>query len=82
MSIIAREPIEVLAMFKAGQIKPRQFRWGMRTYDVRRIDLAFSERKGRDKLSYFSIYDGTNTFRLAYSTEAQQWYIETEDTLL
>lgn len=82
MSIIAREPIEVLAMFKAGRAKPLQFKWGMRTYLVKTIDLAFSERKGRDKLSYFSVHDGANTFRLAYSAEGQQWYIETEETLL
>ena len=82
MSIINREPIEVLALFKAGQTRPMQFKLGGRTYPVKTIDLTFSERKGRDKLSYFSVNDGTNGFRLAYSNENQQWYVETEETMM
>lgn len=82
MSITAREPIEVLALFKANKLRPLQFTWGKRTYIIKTIDLVFSERKGRDKITYYAVHDGTNSFRLAYSTEAQHWDIETEETLL
>ncbi len=82
MSVLSRDPVEVLALFRGGQLKPVQFRLHGRTYVVKTVDLAFSERKGRDKLLYFCVHDGTNTFRLAYSTDGSQWYMETEDALL
>ncbi len=80
--ITSREPLRVLAAFDKGRVKPLQFRWGTVTYHIKTIELTYSERKGREKLLYFGVSDGVNAFRLAYSTESQEWFLEQEAVML
>ncbi len=82
MAILSREPVTALVAFKLGQAKPLQFLWGNRTYQVKTVDLTYSEWKGRTKIHYFSVHDGTNSFRLSYFSDTLQWFVETEELLL
>ncbi len=82
MAILSREPVTALVAFKMGRAKPVQFLWGNRTYQVKTVDLTYSEWKGRSKIHYFSVHDGTNSFRLSYVSDTLQWFVETEELLL
>lgn len=82
MSIVSREPVQVLVIFRDGQAKPVQFRRGRHSYPISSIDLTYSERKGIEKLYYFSVSDGTNSFRLSYSSESMRWFLETEEYMV
>lgn len=76
-SQIEREPVEVIVAFLRSGMRPLRFRKGGRVYSVRMIHLVHHERRGREQWLYFSVSDGTNTYRLAHATEAAAWYLET-----
>jgi len=62
-------------------VEPMTFKWGNRYYQVRKINLVHSERRGREKLTFFSVSDDANAFRLVYSSEAMKWELEDMATL-
>lgn len=70
------EPVDVLVAFKRDTVEPMTFKWGNRYYQVRKVNLVHSERKGRDKITYFSVSDEANAYRLAYSSETMKWSLE------
>lgn len=57
------------------------FKWGNRYYQVKKVNLVHSERRGREKLTFFSVSDGANAFRLSFSSETFRWCIEEMATL-
>ena len=72
-----REPIEVIAAYMQTGMRPLRFRKGGRVYVVRAVHLVHHERQGREKWTYYSVSDGTGTYRLAHASEAAAWYLET-----
>ena len=70
------EPVDVLVAFKRGSVEPMTFKWGKRYYQVRKVNLVHSERRGRDKITFFSVSDEANAYRLAYSSESMKWSLE------
>jgi len=80
------EPIEVLVKFstpdstKPGHLKnvvrPTFFKWREKTYQVEKINLVHREKRGDDKIYYFSVSDSVNYFKLAFSTADMGWRIE------
>ena len=76
-SQIDQEPIEVIVAFLRSGMRPLRFRKAGRVYTVRTIHLVHQERQGRERWLYFSVSDGTNTYRLAHATEAAAWFLET-----
>jgi hypothetical protein len=78
---IEREPVEVIVAVLRGGMRPLRFRKGGRVYLVRMVHLVHHERRGREHWLYFSVSDGTNSYRLAHAAEAAAWYLETEPQL-
>jgi hypothetical protein len=70
------EPIEVLAAFRKDRTEPMVFKWGNRHYQVKRVNLVHTERKGREKMYIFSVSDDANAYRLTFSSETMEWRLE------
>ncbi|MFH0891618.1 MAG: hypothetical protein V1867_02455 [Candidatus Falkowbacteria bacterium] len=70
------ESVEVLARFAKDRVEPARFRWRNRIYDVEKVNLVHKERRGSDKIYYFSVSDNANSFRLAFSTRDLSWTLE------
>ncbi|MCI0479251.1 hypothetical protein L0Y59_01780 [Candidatus Uhrbacteria bacterium] len=70
------EPIEVLAAFRKGRTEPMTFKWGNRYYQVKKVNMVHSERRGREKVVIFSVSDDANAYRLSFSTESLRWTLE------
>mgnify|MGYP000895547889 CR=1 FL=1 len=79
--ITDREPVDVLVKFTRGQVQPIQFKKNHRSYPIQAVHLVHSERKGRDKITYFSASDGANVYRLAFFSESCHWFLEQTDML-
>lgn len=74
---IEREPIEVVVAFLRNGMRPLRFRKAGRVYPIQMIHLIHREHRGREQWLYFSVSDGTNTYRLAHATDSAAWYLET-----
>ncbi len=70
------EPVEVLVAFRRDKMEPVVFKWANRHYHIKRIHLVHTERQGREKRLFFSVSDGTNAFRLSFSTDKLDWRLE------
>jgi len=70
------EPISVVALFKGTKIRPLLFKWAGRDWSVRTVNLVHSTRTGREKLTYFSVSDAANTFKLCFNSETLTWRLE------
>ncbi|MFH1508942.1 MAG: hypothetical protein ABIE68_02150 [bacterium] len=70
------EPINVVASFANGKVRPRKFVWGRRVYPVEAIHLIHRSRKGRAELYFFSVSDGVNVFKLLFNNETLDWVLE------
>ncbi len=75
------DPIDVLVAFKGARVEPMTFKWGNRYYQVKKVNLVHSERKGREKITYFSVSDEANAYRLSYSSESMKWHLEEMATM-
>ena len=70
------EPIEVLAAFRNERIEPMIFKWGKRHFQIKKVNLVHSERRGREKIFFFSVSDEANAYRLSLSSETMKWRLE------
>lgn len=75
------QPVEVLVAFRNQKIEPMTFKWGHRYYQVKKVNLVHSERRGREKVTFFSISDEANAYRLSFSSESLKWQLEEMATL-
>jgi hypothetical protein len=67
------EPIEVLCAYVKGKALPLYFRWHDRRYKIDQVNLVHSQRRGRDKLYFFSVSNSKNYFKLCHDTEKNSW---------
>jgi hypothetical protein len=70
------EQIEVLAKFTQEKVSPLQFKWRSKIYRIEKLNLMHMEKKGADKIYFFSVSDEANSFRLSFSTRDLSWRIE------
>ena len=71
------EPIEVLAVFQKGKIKPLSFKWKSRVYKISRITSHWSAPVGKYKWHHFGIIDkDDNFFEICYDEEKYAWNIK------
>ena len=68
--------IKVGAVFKGSNIAPKWFIWEGRKYNVKSIDYTWEDKQGKEKIVYFSVSDGTNSYELAYNTVRMNWLLE------
>lgn len=70
------EPIEVLAAFRQDRTEPMTFKLGNRHYQVKKVNLVHTERRGREKIYIFSVSDDANAYRLSFSSETMKWQLD------
>ena len=58
------QPIEVLVAFKNACVEPMTFKWANRYYQIKKVNLVHSERHGREKVTFFSVSDDANAYRI------------------
>ncbi len=75
------QPIDVLVAFRKERMEPMTFKWGNRYYQVKKVNLVHSERRGREKVLFFSVSDEANAYRLSFSSESMKWHLEEMATL-
>jgi hypothetical protein len=75
------QPVEVLVAFRKGTVEPMTFKWGMRYFQVKKVNLVHTERRGRERIHIFSVSDGDNAYRLEMSSETLKWTLEEMATL-
>ncbi len=75
------EPIEVMVAFRRERAEPLVFKWANRYYQIKKVNLIHTERKGREKTYIFSVSDEANAYRLSFSSESLQWRLEEMATL-
>ena len=69
------EQVQVLVSFAGNKIQPLVFRWGKKTYKIKKVHLVHVNNQGREKLYHFSVTDEHNYFKLTFSTENLQWVL-------
>jgi len=70
------QPIDVLVAFRKGGVEPMTFKWDGHYYQVKKVNLVHSERRGREKVVIFSVSDEANAYRLAFSSDTLTWRLE------
>jgi hypothetical protein len=75
------QTIDVLVAFRKNGVEPNTFKWDGHYYQVRKVNLVHTERRGREKVVIFSVSDEANAYRLSFSTDALSWKLEEMATL-
>ncbi|MFA4954574.1 MAG: hypothetical protein WC641_04635 [Patescibacteria group bacterium] len=71
------QPIDVLVAFRKERVEPMTFKWDGRYYQVKKVNLVHSERRGRERIFFFSVSDDSgDAFRLSFSTDSLEWRLE------
>jgi len=70
------EPLDVVASFSEGMMRPRWFRWHKREYRVDRIHLAYSGFDAGVRRFYFSVTSGGNAYKLCYNCDTMEWELQ------
>jgi hypothetical protein len=70
------EPVDVIAIFEKGQLRPIRFRWKGQTYKVARVTGRWKAPKGEAWVRHFSVVDTQdNVFQLVYDERRTDWSI-------
>jgi hypothetical protein len=67
------QPVEVYARFLKGEVIPLYFVLSGRRTPASRINFAWTERKGKALLRYFSVSDNNETYILVLNSETMSW---------
>lgn len=70
------EPVDVLAMFSEGRIRPYVFRWKSRRYTVEKVNLSYTARDGLTRLFYFAVSSGSTVYKLCFDSFRMRWELE------
>ena len=65
--------IKVGAIFGSGKITPKWFIWENRKYIIQSINYVWEDRQGKEKLTNFSVSDGTNSYEITYNSHRMSW---------
>jgi len=67
------EPVDVIASFSGGHIRPRAFLWRKRKYTIANVNLAYFGKDGKDPIYFFSVSDGANAYKLSFLPSKMLW---------
>lgn len=71
------EVIEVATVFKGGQAQPVAFRWHQNFFRIKRVNLFYKSRLGRDLLYFYSISsDKDDTFQISFNPNQLVWKLD------
>ncbi|MEW5701953.1 MAG: DUF6504 family protein [Candidatus Zixiibacteriota bacterium] len=70
------EPVEVIAVFEPGTLKPARFRWKGKIYKVARVTGHWKSQQGEYTVRHFALVDTEdNVFQLTYDERRTDWVI-------
>jgi hypothetical protein len=67
------EPIDVWAVFSSGKLRPVAFEWQRERKKISEITFSWTEKRGNDRLVFYSVTDGANTYEICYDTLELNW---------
>jgi hypothetical protein len=67
------EAVEVVARFRKGRITPLYFVLKENRYNISRINYSWIDRKGRERIFYFSVSDKSDNYCLSLDAEFMSW---------
>jgi len=70
------EKIEVVALFKFGQIKPLCFTWKNQEFKIKKITYNWQERRGKETINYFSVDTDPNLYQISFNNTTYCWQID------
>ncbi len=71
------EPVDVIATFEKGAIKPLRIRWKGRVHKIARVTGTWRSHKGEDRERHFACVDADdNVFQLTYNDRRTDWVID------
>ncbi len=65
--------IQVGAVFKGGNILPRWFNYENKRYDIKEVNYQWEDFDGMEKLMFFAVSDGTNSYEIAFNLKRLIW---------
>lgn len=63
----------MLVFYKQGKVTPLAFWINNRKYQVEKVNLVYSQRRGLAKIYYFAVSTKTAAYKLAYNSETLSW---------
>jgi len=69
-------PLELTVNFTRAGLFPAKLKIGLRTYDIKKVNLMHSIHDGSVKIYFFSVSDDTNFWKLGFNTETLKWWVE------
>ena len=68
--------LNITVDFNKSGLMPRNFVYGGRKYDVKKINLMHSITDGAVRIYFYSVSDDVNFWKLGFNTETLKWWIE------
>jgi hypothetical protein len=76
------EPIEVVALFEKGKMKPMRFRWREKNFEIEQVHGSWENRVGKYKKIHFAVVDSaSNLFEISYDERKMSWRLEGVETV-
>jgi hypothetical protein len=71
------DPVEVITLFRNGQMSPLRFRWNHHVYKVSRVNGGWISEEGVHKRRHFAVCAGSSdVYELSYAMDSQCWLLE------
>jgi len=70
------DPIEVIALFAGGALKPVRFRWKSKTVHIAKITGDWIRHEGQNKIHFFALLaDNKDYYEIRYDTREMTWQL-------
>ena len=70
------DPIEVIAIFTGGVMKPVRFRWKNKTVKISKVTGDWVRHEGQNKIHYFALLaDNQDYYEVRYDTRETTWQL-------
>ncbi len=70
------EPVDVIALFEKGRMRPLRFRWNEKVYKVVKVTGDWQSEIGRYRLRHFAVQDeASNFFELSFDQYDSVWQL-------
>ena len=70
------DTIDVIATFGKQGVSPRIIKIGKHAYKIVQVNLIHAIKEGAIRIYFFSVSDGTNSWKLGFNTENLKWWVE------
>jgi len=65
--------IRVGAIFQGGNIVPKWFQYDNKKYEIKEVNYKWEDFEGQEKLMFFSVNDGTNSYEISLNLKRLIW---------